>query len=99
MAKKGHSKLECFKRKQNKTSEDAKKTNKEDKAMIAAVKQDKWPARTALTASYKAFIDSGATTHMMKDVWELPENPFQRTSISERLVKIQSRRGLRVSLL
>lgn len=58
----------CFKRKRDKWKDDRSKNNYRDKAVVSVTKADEKPTKLALTVLQKAFINSGATGHLMKDV-------------------------------
>lgn len=60
--------MECFKKKRDRSTDDANKKQEEDKALVADTKTDKCPAEMTLPASSKVFIDSEATAHVMKNV-------------------------------
>lgn len=64
----GHVKLDCFKRKWNKSKDDGIEKDMKEKALVTATKKEKHPAKLAFTPSHRAFIDLGAFVHMMKAV-------------------------------
>lgn len=66
--KTGDVKSEWLKRKRDRSKNDKSRKDKKDKALVAVTKKDEQPTELALTAPQKAFIGSGASVHMMKDV-------------------------------
>lgn len=54
--------------KRDKAKDVAKIMGNEDKALVASARRNTAPMESALKASYKAFIGSGANAHMVKDI-------------------------------